>query len=117
MGKVQAGGSFKIFRIGYNSVSPYGYDSPYSLTPGQNPFVMREQFRSAQSGAYIQSTANLTGRASPQDEPLPRYHYIASHRFSPRVALSYRMTDRLSWRASYGSYYQQPFFVFLAAFP
>ena len=118
VGKVQAGGSFKLFRIGYNSVSPYGYDSPYSLTPGQNPFVMREQFRSGQSGAYIQGTANLTGRLSlTAGGRFDRYHYIASHRFSPRVALSYRMTDRLSWRASYGSYYQQPFFVFLAAFP
>ena len=118
IGKVQAGGSFKIFRIDYNSVSPFGYDSPYSLTPGQNPFVMREQFRSYQSGAYIQSTTNLTGRLSlTAGGRFDRYHYISSNRFSPRVALSYRITDRLSWRASYGSYHQQPFFVFLAAFP
>jgi hypothetical protein len=33
--KIQAGGSFKIFRVNYNTASPFGYDSPYSRTPGQ----------------------------------------------------------------------------------
>ncbi len=28
----------------------------------------------------------------------------------------YRLTQRLSWTGSYGVYYQQPFFLFLAAF-
>jgi hypothetical protein len=31
--------------------------------------------------------------------------------------VSYQVSRKLSWRASYGAYYQQPYFLFLAAFP
>jgi hypothetical protein len=118
LGKIQTGGTFKIFRIDYDTASPLGFDSPYSVTPGLNVFNLRRRFVAYQSGAYLQSTTNITPRLSlTAGGRIDHYEYIGAARFSPRAALSYRITDKLSWRASYGTYYQQPFFVFLAAFP
>ena len=37
---VQAGGSFKTFRINYAVESPYGNDTPYSPVPGIDPFFL-----------------------------------------------------------------------------
>ena len=45
------------------------------------------------------------------------YQYLSESRFSPRAAVSVTLTPHLTWRTSVGSYYQQPFFQFLAAFP
>ena len=45
------------------------------------------------------------------------YDYVSATRFSPRAAVSTELSERWSWRASYGRYHQQPFFLFLAAFP
>ncbi|HYO82633.1 MAG TPA: TonB-dependent receptor [Bryobacteraceae bacterium] len=118
LGKLQAGGSWKVFRIGYNTASPLGFDSPYSVFPGTNPFGLRRNFLAYQTGGYMQTTANVTSRLSlTAGGRFDNYSYLGESRLSPRAALSYRLTDKLSWRASYGSYYQQPFFVFLAAFP
>jgi hypothetical protein len=118
LGKVQAGASQKFFRVNYNTASPLGFDSPYSPVPGINPFNLDRSTTARQSGAYAQSTANITGRLSlTAGGRIDNYSLIASTRFSPRVAASYRFTDRFSWRASYGLYHQQPFFVFLLAFP
>ncbi len=38
---VQAGGSFKTFRIDYTAESPYGNDTPYSPVPGIDPVRSR----------------------------------------------------------------------------
>jgi hypothetical protein len=116
--KIQAGGSYKIFRLNYNVDSPFGSDSPFSTTPGVNPFFLRRSFLAYQSGAYFQSTRSLTSRLNlTWGGRFDNYQYISSSRFSPRVGVSYRLTDKLSWRASFGSYFQQPFFLFLSAFP
>lgn len=116
--KIQLGGSYKIFRLNYKVESPFGSDSPYSLTPGVNPFFLRRSFLAYQSGAYFQGTRNITSRLNiTWGGRFDNYQYISSSRFSPRAGLSYRLTDRLSWRASFGTYYQQPFFLFLSAFP
>ena len=40
---VQAGGSFKTFRIDYTVESPYGNDTPYSPVPGIDPFFLDTQ--------------------------------------------------------------------------
>ncbi|HBY59803.1 MAG TPA: hypothetical protein DEH78_08255, partial [Solibacterales bacterium] len=117
-GKLQAGGSYKIFRVNYDSDSPFGFDSPYSRVPGLNAFALRRSFLAYQSGAYIQSTQNLTPRLNLTiGGRFDNYQFIGRSRFSPRAGLSYRLTDRLSWRASYGQYFQQPFLLFVAAFP
>lgn len=118
MGKLQAGGSFKTFDIHYLTASPYGVDSPYSLTRNLNPFQLSQNFNAQQSGAYFQATRNIGSRLNLTfGGRVDRYSYINATRLSPRAGLSYRLAPRLSWRASFGSYYQQPNFLFLAAFP
>jgi hypothetical protein len=116
--KVQAGGSFKIFRLNYNATQPIGNENPYTLVPRVNNFALVQSFLAYQSGAYFQTSQNLTRRLSfTWGGRFDNYQYIGASRFSPRVALAYRINDKLSWRASYGTYYQQPFFLFLSAYP
>jgi hypothetical protein len=116
--KFQAGGSFKIFRVNYDAASPFGEDSPYSVKPGLNPFFLRRDFLAYQSSGYFQSTRNLAPRLNlTWGGRVDNYQYLGKTRFSPRIGLSYRLTDKLSWHANYGNYFQQPFFLFLAAFP
>lgn len=118
MGKIQAGGNFKIFNLRYNTAAPFGSDNPYSPTPDSNPFFLDQRFRAYQSGAYLQTSKNLTSRLNLTiGGRFDNYSFLSTSRFSPRAGLSYRITERLSWRASYGQYYQQPFFLFLTAFP
>lgn len=117
-GKLQAGGSHKFFRIRYNTDSPFGTDSPYSLQPGLNPFSLRYDFPASQTGAYVQATRSYRRRLNVTwGGRFDRYGYLDSLRFSPRAGVSYQLSEKLAWRASYGSYYQQPYFLFLAAFP
>ena len=116
--KIQAGGSLRVFQNSYDTASPFGNDSPYSPRPGLNPFTLRLGFLASESGAYFQATQNLTSRLNlTWGGRFDNYQYIGKSRFSPRAGLSFRITERLSWRASYGAYYQQPFYLFLAAFP
>ena len=56
---VQAGGSFKTFRIDYTAESPYGNDTPYSPVPGIDPFFLDTRFRSYQTGAYLQASKQV----------------------------------------------------------
>ncbi|MGE5358558.1 MAG: TonB-dependent receptor [Bacteroidales bacterium] len=116
--KIQAGASVKHFRLTYNIGQPYGFDSPYSAVPDQNPISLSTTFPAWQTGAYVQATEDLTRRLNlTWGVRVDDYEYIGHTRASPRLAASYALTDRLSWRASTGIYYQQPFFVFLASFP
>jgi hypothetical protein len=118
LNKVQAGGSFKLFGINYDTASPFGNDSPYSPVAGLNPFTLQQDFTASQSGGYFQSSRSAGRRLNVTwGARFDRYQYIGRSRVSPRAGVSYRITDKLSWRASYGTYYQQPFFLFLAAFP
>ena len=61
---VQAGGSVKAFRIGYTVASPFGNDTPYSPTPGIDPFSLDTQFRSYQTGAYLQASKQVAARVN-----------------------------------------------------
>ena len=116
--KVQAGGSFKVFRINYNAASPYGNDTPYSPVPGIEPFALSTRYRSYQTGAFLQATKNLTPRFDlTLGGRVDHYSVLGQTRFSPRAGVNYRLTGRLSWTASYGTYYQQPAFLFVSAFP
>ncbi len=118
VGKLQAGGSFKSFQIRYNTDSPFGADSPYSLQRDLNPFTLRRSIAARQTGAYLQGTRNYGRRLNiTWGGRVDHYGYLQSARFSPRAGLSYQLSGKLSWRASYGGYYQQPYFLFLAAFP
>ncbi len=117
--KVQAGGSLKLFRINYDAAQPTGNnDNPFSVRTDANPFNLNRNFTAWQIGAYVQGSQNLGSRLNlTLGGRFDRYQYIDANRFSPRAGLSYRLTDKLSLRASYGRYYQQPFFLFLSAFP
>jgi len=117
-GKVQAGGSFKIFQLRYDTASPLGNDSPYSPEPDLDPFAIERGFTAYQTGAYVQTTGSLTSRLNVTlGGRFDHYQYIDAARFSPRAGASFAVTDAISLRASYGRYYQQPFFPFLAVFP
>ena len=115
---VQAGGSFKTFRIDYSVESPYGNDTPYSPVPGIDPFFLDTQLRSYQTGAYLQASKQLAPRVNVTlGGRFDHYAILSQARFSPRAGVKVRLTDALSWNASAGSYYQQPAFLFVSAFP
>jgi outer membrane receptor protein involved in Fe transport len=116
--KVQFGGSVKQFRVKYDSAAPLGFDSPYSLQPGVDPFAINERFTAWQSGAYVQLTQDVTPALNvTAGGRFDRYQYIDSSRVSPRLAASFKATPRVALKASTGIYYQQPAFQFLAVFP
>jgi hypothetical protein len=115
---VQAGGSFKTFRIDYMVESPFGNDSPYSPVAGIDPFSLETRFRSYQTGAYLQTSKQMTSRANVTlGGRVDHYAILSQARFSPRAGVKVRLTDALSWNSSAGSYYQQPAFLFVSAFP
>ena len=115
---VQAGGSFKTFGIDYTVESPYGNDTPYSPVAGIDPFYLDTQFRSYQSGAYLQASKRVASRVNlTLGGRVDHYDILSQTRFSPRAGVNVRLTDTLSWNSSAGSYYQQPAFLFVTAFP
>ena len=115
---VQAGGSFKTFRIDYTVESPYGNDTPYSLVPGIDPFFLDTRFRSYQTGAYLQASKQLASRVKiTLGGRFDHYDILSQARFSPRAGVKVRLTNALSWNSSAGSSYQQPAFLFVSAFP
>jgi hypothetical protein len=61
---VQAGGSFKTFRIDYAVESPFGNDTPYSPVAGIDPFALETRFRSYQTGAYLQTSKQVSSRVN-----------------------------------------------------
>jgi outer membrane receptor protein involved in Fe transport len=116
--KLQAGGSAKVFNLRYETASPSGTDSPYAPEPNTNPFDVRTSFTAYQTGAYLQATRDIGSRLNVTlGGRVDDYQYLNRTTFSPRASAAVRMTDTLSWRASYGQYFQQPFFLFLSAFP
>ena len=115
---VQAGGSFKTFRIDYTVESPYGNDTPYSPVAGIDPFFLDTRFRSYQTGAYLQASKQVAPRVNVTlGGRVDHYAVLSQARFSPRAGVKVRLTDALSWNSSVGSYYQQPAFLFVSAFP
>ena len=108
----------KLFRVNYNAASPFGNDNPFSPVNDTNPFVINRGFNAYQSSFYVQMTRDLTSRLNlTVGGRFDNYQYVQRSRVSPRVGLSLRLTDKLSWRGSFGTYYQQPFLIFLATFP
>jgi hypothetical protein len=115
--KLQAGGSVKRFGVRYDTAAPFGSDSPFAQEPGRDVFDIALAFPAYQTGAYGQVTQQVGTRVNvTAGGRVDRYDYIDATRLSPRVAVSAQLTERLSWRASYGQYAQQPLFLFLAAF-
>ena len=100
---VQAGGSFKTFRIDYTAESPYGNDTPYSPVAGIDPFYLDTQFRSYQTGAYLQASKQVASRVNVTlGGRFDHYAILSKARFSPRAGVNVRLTDTLSWNSSAG---------------
>jgi hypothetical protein len=115
---VQAGGSVKTFRIDYSVQSPYGNDTPYSPVAGIDPFFLDTGFRSYQTGAYLQASKRVASRVNVTlGGRVDHYAILSRARVSPRAGVNVRLSDALSWNSSAGSYYQQPAFLFVSAFP
>ena len=115
---MQAGGSFKTFRIRYTVESPFGNDTPYSPVPGIAPFFLDTRFRSYQTGAYVQASKQVAARVNVTlGGRFDHYDILSQARFSPRAGVTVRLSNTLSWNSSAGSYYQQPAFLFVSAFP
>ncbi len=118
LNKIQTGISFKSFRFRYYTQQPFGRDNPYSAVPNQNPFLLDKTLTTSQTAAYLQSTRNLTSRLNlTWGGRFDNYQLLQENRFSPRLGLSYRLSDRLSLRTSFGTYYQQPQALFVVVFP
>lgn len=116
--KLQVGGSFKIFRNVFDAQKPYGTDNPFSPVQNLNPFLLRQSSLAYQSAAYIQSSRNFTPRLNlTWGGRFDNYQALQKTRFSPRLGLSYRLTNKLSWRSGYGIYYQQPLLFVIETFP
>lgn len=116
--KLQAGGSVKAAQIDYDAASPFGNDSPFFSVADTNPFELRERFTAFQGGAYVQATRPVMDQLTVTlGARLDHYPFISATRISPRLGADYAVTRRLALQASYGQYYQQPFFLFLKAYP
>jgi hypothetical protein len=116
---LQVGAAVKMFDADYDEASPFGTDSPY-FPLDVNPFAIRTGLRTTQPGVYGQATRTIVPRLdATAGVRWDRYNYLgtASPRTSPRIGLRYRLTRALSLTGAAGRYYQQPFFLFLAAFP
>ncbi len=101
---VQAGGSFKRFRIDYTVDSPYGNDTPYSPVAGIDPFSLDTSFDSYQTGAYLQASKQVASRVNlTLGGRFDHYAILSKARFSPRAGINVRLADTLSWNSSAGS--------------
>jgi hypothetical protein len=117
--RLQVGGSGHWLRVDYDQRRPIGIENPYSPAPGRvNAFSVLEYFWTRQSNAYLQITRNLGSRLSlTAGGRVDRYTFLNATRYSPRVGITYRICPQVSANASYGTYYQQPFFSFTEANP
>ena len=118
-GEFRLGATQKRFLNNYITLSPLGYDGPFTRTPDVNPIALRERMTAAQSGAYLQGTHSLAPRVRlTLGGRFDRYgHFgIAHSRFSPRAALRVGLGGNLSWNTSWGMYHQLPLYLFMTAF-
>ena len=116
--KVQAGASVERLDVRYDAASPFGTDSPYFAVADQNAFALDRHITTTRVGGYLQATRSVTTRLSATlGARIDRYQYLDATRVGPRASLDYRLTEHLSLRGSFGRYAQQPFLVFLAAYP
>ena len=117
--KIQAGGSLKAARIDYDAASPFGTDSPFFSVSDANPFVLRERFTAFQGGAYIQATRSLDERAYCHTRCSGRS--LSVHLCHPDEPQARRRLCRHAAADAAGvvrrQHYQQPFFLFLMAYP
>jgi len=116
--KVQAGAAVKRISANYLAVQPFGFDNPWSATPGTDVLDLDFEQVSYDFGVYAQATWDPTRRLGITfGGRVDRYGYTEKTRVSPRLAVGYRLSNSLTWQGSYGIYYQQTSPLLLAAFP
>ena len=119
-GEHRLGGAQKYFTNNYVTLSPLGYDGPFTLVRDINPIDLRERFVASQSGLYLQSTFKFAGRIRVTvGGRYDRYGHlgIAHSRLSPRAGTSVLLGRDFAWNTSWGIYHQMPLYLFVAAFP
>ena len=118
LGKMQSGISVKRTSVDYDVSSPFGTNNPYFAAPDQNPFSRELNEASYLTGAYLQSTRSLGQRTSlTTGVRVDHFGLLSETRVQPRLGATFRLTPKTSLRGAVGRYYQQPFALFVAAFP
>ncbi len=120
LGEMRLGGRQQFHANDYITLSPLGYDGPFTAVPDINPIDLREEVGAAESGVYLQTTRRVARVARfTLGARLDRYsQFGATHaRLSPRAGVSLALGGNLSWNASWGIYHQMPLYLFMAAFP
>jgi hypothetical protein len=118
IGKVQSGVSVKRSEINYDVASPFGTDSPFFAVADQNPFRLALADVSYLTSAYVQGTRGIGTRATlTAGARLDRFGFLDVTRIAPRLGATFNLTRTLSLRTGAGRYFQQPFALFVAAFP
>jgi hypothetical protein len=117
VGKLQAGAAAKRLRTAYDAASPFGSDGPYFVAPDANPFALEETLTTTQSAAYLQLSRSLGRVGVTAGVRGDRFGYLRAWRASPRVGVSVPITSAVTMKGAAGRYYQQPFQLFISAFP
>lgn len=117
--KLQLGGNARWMRTDYLFDKPLGLENPFSPDLGRvDPLHMRDASVTTLPSAYLQITRSVGRRLSlTAGGRFDRYTILDSSRYSPRAGLSYQLTQRISFHASYGTYWQQPFMLYIKANP
>ena len=117
-GKVQIGGSAKVFRVRYDTASPFGADNPYAPTGDTDAFSLSTALTTTQTSGYAQSTIGVSSALNlTVGGRVDHYALLGATRFSPRVSANYTLSPTVSAHAATGQYYQQPPFLFVTVFP
>src|SRR4029078_6834090 len=70
------------------------------------------------TGAYLQASEQVASRVNlTLGGRFDHYAILSQAQVSPRAGVKGRLSDTLAWNSSAGSYYQQPAFLFVSAFP
>ena len=118
IGKLQAGVAGRRMRYAYDAASPFGADGPYFVEPDQYPFALAEQRTTTQAAGYVQASRALGTRLGvTAGVRADRFGYLAAWRTVPRFGASLKVTPSVTVKGALGRYYQQPFMLFVSAFP
>ena len=118
LGKLQSGVSVRRLRTDYDAASPFGTDGPYFTEPNQNPFALDQTLTTTQSGTYVQVSRGVGRRVElTGGVRADWFGYLSTWRASPRVGISIPVTSQVALKSAAGRYYQQPFQLFISAYP
>ena len=118
VGRLQAGASAKRLRTHYDAASPFGNDGPFFVEPERNPFALIEQRTTTLASTYLQASRRIGSRVGVTAGVRgDRFGYLGAWRGSPRFGVSLDVLPGVSIKGAAGRYYQQPFLLFVSAFP